>query len=165
MLKYCKNCDKEIDFPASEVTAAKPLICPECGQEIPKYSRSPRHDSSASNNDEAIGNAFAVIMHIAYIFYIVLAVIGAIGFFTGAYGLLYVTAGISVGVFILQAITQTTTFPLGMILVPLGAVLGYFLLKGIPGACLGIHIVFAARHLVRDVLYRLVFWFIEKISK
>ena len=46
----------------------------------------------------------------------------------------------------------------------IGAVVGYYYFKSIEGACLGVHIVFLIRHLIRDIFFTLLFKFIKMIS-
>ena len=53
MLRYCANCKKEFDFPPRAITAATPLICPECGSEIPKESRRPDQGREADAQELA----------------------------------------------------------------------------------------------------------------
>ncbi len=162
MLRYCAKCKKEFDYPPRAITAAAPLICPECGSEIPKESRRPDHGLEADRSEEKIGKAASVIFHMIYIFYISMALIGSIGYVTGFHALLYVTAGISLAVYTVQAIAHVTAFPTGVVFIPLGAIAGYLIFKGLPGVCLGIHIVFAVRHILRDIVFRFIFWVIGK---
>ena len=162
MLRYCPNCKKDIDFNPRAVSGSAPLICPECGNEVPKNSRNPEHGRAAEESEEKIGKAAAVLFHLSYIFYIALAAIGFIGYFAGIGGLLWGTVALSLTAYLVQCLTHTTSFPFGVVLLPAGAIAGYFVFKGISGAGLGIHAVFAIRHLLRDVFYRLIFWIIGK---
>ena len=156
MLRYCTNCEKETDFPVSDFTGNKELICPVCGQVIDRNSRRPVDTSGTDRTESAIGRILSGLMHFAYIFYMCLAVIGFIAFFLKLNTVLYVVTGIAAGVYLIQLLTHTATFASGVVLVPLGAIAGY-LLGGLTGMCLGIHIVFFARHIIRDVIYRLFF--------
>ena len=156
MLRYCTNCNNETDFPVSDFTGNKELICPHCGQVIDRNSRRPVDTTDTDRTESAIGRFLSGVMHLAYIFYMCLAVIGFIAFFLKLNTVLYVVTGITAGVYIIQLITHTSPFPSGIVLVPVGAVAGY-LLGGLPGACLGIHTVFFVRHITRDILYRLLF--------
>lgn len=155
MLRYCTRCEKEYDFPPRAVTGPKPLICPMCQHEIDKNSRRP---AAAENNkpEEAVGSVFGGFLRLAYLFYVILAVIGIIGYFVHVDAMLYIPAVITVICYILQLITGTTAFTGGIIFVPLGAVAGYFLL-GMQGICLGILGVFLIRHIIRDLFFELIF--------
>ncbi len=164
MLRYCMHCKKDIEVSPRAVSAATPLICPECGNEIPKDSRNPEHGVAAEKSEESIGKLVAVLFNLSFIFYLAMAVLGTIGYFSGSTGLLWGTVAVSTVAYLLQCITHTTSFPLGVIFLPLGAVGGYFAFKGIPGIGLGIHAVFAIRHLVRDVFYRFIIWIIGKCA-
>ena len=86
-----------------------------------------------------------------------LGIAGVIGFISGTYGLLYITTGISLLAYVIQFITGTTTFSSGVIFLPAGATIGYLIFGDIKGVCLGIHIVFLIRHLLRDIVYTLIF--------
>jgi len=156
MRRYCVNCREEYEFDPRAITGEGNLICPDCGGIIPKDSRRP----STVNNDAmeaGIGNAVSEVFHIAYIFYVTLAVIGIISYFAKWDTVLYVVSGIAIASYLIQLITGTTAFTWGVILLPLGAALGYFALHGgIRGVCLGILAVFLIRHVIRDLLWTLV---------
>ena len=164
MLRYCTYCKKDFDFAPLAVSGREDLICPECGNVIPKESRNPAEKDEACRTEEAIGNAYAKLMHLSYIFYMTVGVIGVICFFAGLSTLLYIATFISLICFIIQLLTGTLLFRSGLIFLPIGAVLGYLYFRSVDGACLGIHIIFLIRHLIRDILFRLIFAFIGKIS-
>ena len=165
MLRYCKNCKKDYEFEPLAVSGKEPLICPECGNVIGKNSKNPGNKVDTDKTDEKIGNGFAALLHLSYIFYLVMGIIGVLGFVLGVYFLLYVTAFISLTVFLVQLITGTSTFGMGIIFIPLGAIAGFIFIGAIPGACLGIHLVFLIRHLIRDVFWRLFWKLIEKVPR
>ncbi len=164
MIRYCTYCKKDFDFAPLAVSGREDLICPECGNVISRESRNPAGKEMADRTEEAIGNAYAKLMHLSCIFYMTVGVIGVICFFAGLSTLLYIATFISLICFIMQLLTGTLIFISGLIFLPLGAVLGYMYFGNPAGACLGIHIVFLIRHLIRDILFRLLFAFIRKIS-
>ena len=157
MLRYCENCRKDFEFSPLAVSGKDDLICPECGQVIGKESRNPESRIDSGKTEEAIGNAFARPLHLSYIFYMVMGLIGVAGFAFGINRLLYAATAISLAAFILQFFTGTLIFTSGVIFLPLGAAAGYFYFKSIEGACLGIHVVFLIRHLIRDIFFALIF--------
>ena len=165
MLRYCKNCKKDFEFEPLAVSGKEPLICPECGNVIGKNSKNPGNKVDTDKTDEKIGNGFAALLHLSYIFYLVMGIIGVMGFGLGIYFLLYLATVISLTVYIAQLLTGTATFMLGIIFVPLGAITGFIFIGGIPGVCLGIHLVFLIRHLIRDVFWRLFWKLIENVSR
>ena len=165
MLRYCKQCGKDFEFTPLAVSGSEPLICPECGNIIEKNSRNPANKIDSEKTEENIGRAIGGIYHFLYIFYMVLGIIGVISYAFGAYFLLYLVTAVSLAAFILQLLTGTSTFFLGILFIPAGAVAGFILMKGIPGACLGIHAVFLIRHLIRDVFYRLLAKLVQKSSE
>ncbi len=146
------------------VSGKEDLICPTCGNIIDKNSRNPESKAAIEETEEKIGRVYAALLHMGYIFYMVMGVIGATGFFLDVRMLLYVATGISLAVYVIQFLTGTVTFPSGVILLPAGAVACYFYFHTIEGACLGIHLVFLIRHLIRDVIFRLVLTFIRAVS-
>ena len=160
MLRYCTNCKKDYDFAPLAVSGKDDLICPECGMVIDKNSRNPEDKIEAEKTEAAIGNTAARLLHLSYIFFMTMGIIGVIGFITGIRPLLIAATAISLTVFIIMFLTGTLVFVSGLILVPMGAVLGYLYFKSIDGACLVIHIVFLLRHLIRDIILRLIFRFI-----
>ncbi|MCR5585349.1 MAG: hypothetical protein K6F63_07970 [Lachnospiraceae bacterium] len=164
MLRYCTYCQKDYDFTPREVSGREPLICPQCGKEIPKNSRNPKQGTEAEKSEESIGKAASVVFHLAYIFFIAMGILGIAGYYLGIQGLLWGTVAASVVVYFIQCLTHTTSFPLGVVLLPLGAIAGFFIFKGVHGIGLGIHIVFAIRHLIRDVFYRFIFWILSKVG-
>ncbi len=164
MLRYCKNCKKDFEFAPLDVSGEAPLICPECGNVIEKNSRNPEKKLDSEKTDERIGNVFANLMHLSYIFYMIIGLIGTISYLLGIYALLYIATAVSLAAFILQLITGTVTFTTGVFFIPAGAVAGFVFLQGIPGACLGVHIVFLIRHLIRDIFFRLIWKLLGKNS-
>lgn len=156
MLRYCTYCKKEFDFPPMAVSGKEILICPECGKVIDKNSRRPV-DQMAEKTEEDLGKAVGWFFRFIYVFYLLLGIAGVIGFISGTYGLLYITTGISLLAYVIQFITGTTTFSSGVIFLPAGATIGYLIFGDIKGVCLGIHVVFLIRHLLRDIVYTLIF--------
>ena len=164
MLRYCENCRKDFEFAPLAVSGRDDLICPECGRVIGKNSRNPENKVNSDKTEEAIGNAFARLLHMSYIFYMVMGLLGVTGFILEAHKLLYIATGISIGAFIIQFLTGTLIFTSGIIFLPLGAAAGYIYFRSIEGAFLGIHLVFLIRHIIRDIFFALIFRLIRMIS-
>ncbi len=164
MLRYCENCKKDFEFAPLAVSGRDDLICPECGGIIGKNSRNPANKINSDKTEEAIGNTFARLLHMSYIFYMVMGLLGIIGFIFGVDKLLYIATGISIGAFIIQFMTGTLIFTSGIIFLPLGAAAGFIYFKTIEGACLGVHLVFLIRHIIRDIFFALIFKLIRMSS-
>ena len=164
MLRYCENCKKDFEFAPLAVSGKDDLICPECGGIIGKNSRNPANRIDSDKTEAAIGNTFARLLHMSYIFYMVMGLLGVAGFVFGINKLLYIATAISLGAFIIQFLTGTLIFTSGVIFLPIGAAAGWFYFKSIEGACLGIHIVFLIRHLIRDIFFMLLFKLIRMMS-
>ena len=153
MERYCTNCKKSFDFTIKSIYDLDKLICPECGQKIDKNSRAPVESSDAV--EEKIGMAFQKIFRFFYVFYLGCALVGIVAFFLHFYKILFVATGVNLIVFFIQMFGGFMQFKLGLVLLPIAAVAGYFWPGGYEGACLGIMVVFAVRHLIRDVIFRL----------
>ncbi len=164
MLRYCENCKKDFEFAPLAVSGKDDLICPECGGVIGKNSRNPDRRVDSEKTEEAIGSIFAKLLHMSYIFYMVLGLLGVAGFVSGIDKLLYAATAISLAAFMIQFMTGTLIFASGIIFLPLGAAAGYYYFKSIEGVCLGIHIVFLIRHLIRDIFFMLLFKLIRMIQ-
>ena len=164
MLRYCEKCKKDFEFAPLAVSGKDDLICPECGSVIGKNSRNPANRIDSGKTEEAIGNTFARLLHMSYIFYMVMGLLGVAGFVFGINKLLYAATIISLTAFILQFMTGTLIFSSGIIFLPIGAAAGYFYFKSIEGACLGIHAVFLIRHVIRDIFFALLFKLIRMMS-
>ena len=164
MERYCTNCKKDFDFEPLAVSGKGDLICPECGNIIDKNSRNPAGKEMVDETEEKIGRTFANLLHMSYVFYLTMGVLGVIGYVFGLDTLLYIATAISLAAYIIQFLSGTLTFASGLILLPAGAILCWFYFGTLRGACLGIHIVFLIRHIIRDILYTLVFRFISMIS-
>ncbi len=158
MNRYCTNCQKEFDFAIKSMKDLDNLVCPECGSKVDKDSRNPAENVSAETEktEEAIGNAFMTLMHLSYIFYIAISLVSVAAYFLHWDKVLYITTAISLGAFLIQLLLQMLTFRTGLLFLPIGAAAGYFILKSIQGACLGVALVFIIRHLIRDVIFRLI---------
>ncbi|MCQ2589422.1 MAG: zinc ribbon domain-containing protein [Treponema sp.] len=156
MLRYCQNCKKEFDFSIKSMSDMEQLICPECGEKVGKNSRKPVDTLGTGITEQKIGYAYARIMHFFYIFYFLCAVLGYCAFFFKLDRFLYIITAIPVSAFLIQTVFRTSTFPMGMVFLPIGAGLGYFFLHSIQGICIGVHSVFLIRHVLRDILFRLI---------
>lgn len=156
MNRYCTNCNKEFDFPIKSMTDLDNLVCPQCHNPIDKNSRKPVDNSGTEQTEAFIGNTLATVFSFFYLFYLCFSIAGVLGYIFKIYSLEYWCTGICIGVYILQTMLRCNTFPMGMFLLPAGAVAGWLILKTTPGACLGVLIVFIARHLIRDVFWALL---------
>lgn len=164
MLRYCKNCKKDFEFAPLAVSGKDDLICPRCGSIIEKNSRNPASRLDPGKTEEFVGSTFAKLLHMSYIFYMVMGLLGLAAFLFGINKLLYIATVISLSAFLIQFMTGTLIFRSGIIFLPVGAAAGYAYFGSIEGACLGIHIVFLIRHLIRDIFFRLIFKLIEMSS-
>lgn len=162
--RYCTNCEKTQNFEIKSPNDLNMLFCPECGAHVEKESRDPGPKREAEKAEAQIGGVFATIMRIAYLFFFVMSTIGIVAFFLKLYTVLYVVTAIVLVIYLLQLFTGTSNFKLGILLVPIGGVVGFLITKSIPGVCGGMMIVFCVRHLVRDMIYKLIFKLINKAS-
>ena len=153
MERYCTSCKKSFDFTIKSIYDLDNLVCPECGKKIDKNSRAPVESSDAI--EEKIGGAFQKIFRFFYVFYLGCAIIGIVAFFLHFSKVLYIATVVSLAVFAVQLMTGFLSFRWGLLFLPLGAAVGFALLRTLEGACLGIMVVFAVRHLIRDVIFRL----------
>lgn|GEM_PF-957935 len=167
MKRYCTNCQKEFDFTIKSMQDMESLVCPVCGSKVDKDSRAPEYKevSAGSNRTaNAIGNAVSCLFTLNYMFYISVSIVAVVAYYFNLDKLLYTMTGISLGLFLIQFFTGSHTFRSGIIFLPLGAAAGYYLLKSIRGACFGIAIVFILRHLIRDLIIRLVIKLLELVG-
>lgn len=162
--RYCTVCEKTYDFEIKSPDGLNRLVCPVCESQVGKESRDPRPKIEAERTEAKIGGVFARILRIAYLFFFVLSVVGIVAFFLKLYAVLYAVTAVVLVVYLIQLITGTTNFKLGVVLVPIGAVVSFLITRSIPGACLGVMIVFCLRHLIRDMIYRLILKLIGKAS-
>lgn len=162
MNRYCNNCQKNYDIPGiKSMKDLDNIVCPMCGQKIESNSRKPQPASGFSDAELHWAKIIQTLFNMSYLFYLTMAVIGIEGYIFHHDLLLYIATGIAVAMYILQVYTRTATFRWGMLLLPLGALAGGFYFRTPQGACLGICIVFAVRHLLRDVFWKLLGRFIE----
>lgn len=160
MERYCSNCKKSFDFKIKSIYDLDSLVCPECGQKIDKNSRKPVENNDV---DRKIGSVFQKIFEFFYIFYLLCALIGVAAYFFHFQTLLYIMTGISLLVYFIQLFSGFLQFKSGLFFLPAAAIAGYIITQTVEGACLGIHIVFAIRHIIRDIIFRIIFFFINKI--
>ena len=159
MIKYCTNCRKDFDFTIKSMKDLDSLVCPECGSRIDKDSRNPALEEvsrATDETEETIGNAFGCLMSLNYVFFMSISVAAIVAYNFHWDMALYILTGISLGLFVIQLFFRSVAFRTGFIFLPLGAAIGYFVLKSVRGACLGIAIVFIARHLIRALFWRLL---------
>lgn len=157
MLRYCTRCQKEYDFDPIKISSGDELHCPGCGSVISNNSRKPVDHTATEKMENNIGNGIGKIMHLSYIFYGLMALIGIIGYIFQLDNLVYVMTGINMAVFIFQLVSRKLIFRWGILLLPAGAVAGYFLFYQRPvDACLGVLLVFLVRHIVRNIFFKLI---------
>lgn len=158
MKRFCANCQKEIDFKITSIKDLDNLICPECKNPVPKNSFKPNLQDQIGTEKtiNAIGSTLMTIMYIAYYFYFALAIAGVIFFYFKLNTLLYISTGINLCIFIIQLLTGFKSFKWGIPIIPVAAIIGLFVLKGIPGACFSIQLVFIIRFVLRDIFFRLL---------
>jgi len=161
VLRYCTYCNKDYEFEAAAITAKDNLICPACGNVINKNSR---HPSNTTGNEieDGIGNVVSNVFRLAWIFYLALGLIGIICYFTHLDKALYIVTAISLLAYIIQLFTGTLVFTAGIILLPVAAIIGFFLFNGCQGACLGIMLVFIIRHIIRNIIWAIIEKFINQ---
>lgn len=162
--RYCDNCEKTYDFEIKSPKDLDVLFCPVCGSHVGKESRDPAPRREAEKTEAKIGGFFATLLRISYLFFFVMSAIGIVAFFIKLYPVLYVVSAVVLVVYLIMLFSGITNFKLGIILVPIGGVVGFLITKSIPGICLGMMIVFCVRHLIRDMIYTLVWKLINKAS-
>ena len=156
MLRYCIHCQKDFEFSPAAVSRGETLICPECGHVVGYNSNNPVRLRETEKADEVIGGIFVFFLRMAWIFYMLMGILGIAGFFFKLNMLLYAVTAISLSAFLVQILTGNLVFTSGIIFLPAGALLGYLHYRSPEGACLGIHLVFVIRHLIRDLLFMLL---------
>jgi len=179
MQRYCKYCNTDFEVNPKAITSREDLICPNCGNKVDKNSRRPAGGNSDSTNNnisnnniskssdinDGIENAISKAFRISYLFYVTLALIGIICYFLHAYKVMYIMTAIVLVAYIIQLVIGSASFVLGVILIPVGGALGFFLLHGLNGACLGILAIFFIRHVIRDIFLSLIEKLISAGSK
>lgn len=155
MNRYCTNCQKEYDFKITSMEDLDNLVCPVCGNKIDKNSRKPVETGKNGKTAEStIGNVVGGYFTIKYYLHFVLALIGLIAFFLHMNGLLYFMASACVITWLSQFLFGRISFLSGLLFIPLGAIIGAVVIKGLlRGICLGIVVVFILRHLIRGFNY------------
>lgn len=159
MIRYCPNCRKDIDFTIKSMKDLDSLICPDCGSKVDKDSRSPEYmevSRASDQTESAIGNTIGCFARLNYLFYVAVSIFSIVAYNFHWDKVLYISTGILLLSFLIMRILGFYTFPTGIIFLPLGAAAGYFILKSIRGACLGIAIVFIIRHLFRALFWNLI---------
>ena len=155
MKRYCTKCEKEFDFEIKSKEDLEHLYCPQCGEKIDANSRKPV-DPQIEENEQTIGNVMLYIFKFMYVFYMFMSILGIIGFIFKIDILLYETTIICLIVFIAQILTKHETFETGKVFLPLAAILGYLIFEDLRGICLGILIVFFVRHIIRDLIFGVI---------
>lgn len=162
MERYCSNCKKSFDFQIKGMNDLKNLTCPECGRPISENSRVP---STSEEDDVRAANALSNVFSFLYYFYIVIAGLGIAFYFLKFYNALFVTTAINLLFYAVMMLIGFNGFTSGLLFLPVGAVAGYIYFKTIAGACLGIQLTFAAYHIIRDVIWRLIYALVKFLSK
>ena len=162
MKRFCSNCNKEFDFEINGMKDLENLVCPECGHRIGKNSRLVVDDTE---NEEKMLGFLGGVLTFFWFFYLIISLLGIGAYFLHWDKTLYVLTGIILCVYSAQMLWGSGRFALGLILIPAGAVAGYIYLKTVQGACFGVMAVFAARHIIRDVIWNLVMLIVRGLAK
>jgi len=165
MKRYCQNCQQEFEFAIKSSKDLENLVCPSCGAHVPKDCRKPVDRSETDNTSVQIGRGMSGIFHFMYMFYVLVGLIGVLGYVFKLDSLLIGATAVSLLVYGFQILTHTTTFGLGVLLIPIGAAVCFYFFKTYQGALLGVHLVFIIRHLIRDIIFKLIWKFIAWTSK
>lgn len=159
MNRYCPNCRKEFDFAITSIEDLDGLVCPECGCRIERNSRRPLEDPEEERLEMSLGLVLLVLFRIGYYFFAVFSLLGAAAFFLHVSWLLRLSVGICLATFLLQLVLKVHQFRTGPLFLPLGAAAGFFFMRSLDGACLGICAVFMVRH----IMWEIFSWIIGKI--
>lgn len=152
MKRFCTNCQKEFEFNINSMKDLDNLVCPECGNKIDRESRRPV-DPTIEQTEENIGRAMMAIVGFNYMFYLVFAVVGVCAYYFKCYPVLYFTTGVNLFCYLSGLARGRALFKSGVLFIPLGAALAYYIYGTPESACLGVQVVFMIRHMIRDLLY------------
>lgn len=165
MKRYCPNCNTTYGFEIKRADDLNHLVCPECKQPIDKNSRPPIEGKSTDEVTTEIGNFIGFCLRFSYLFYFVLSAVGIVAFIFKWFPVLYVVTGTQLLVYIFLMIIGVRNFKWGLLLIPVGAIIGFIIFRSIAGICLGICIVYFVRHLIRDMFLRLIFKMVDFANK
>lgn len=151
MLRYCTNCNKNVDIQVKSTIELDHLVCPICGSSIDKNSKA-RSAHSSDQTEQLIGKAVGVYMYFIYFVFLVCAIVGVVAYCMGYNLLLYVVTGFTVCFYLLRY----GNHELGIIWLPISAVAGFAIWKSMAGLCLGLMIGLIIRHVIRRLLWGLI---------
>lgn len=156
MKRYCITCHSNVEFDIKSLEDMDNLVCPNCGAKVDKNSKEPKFERQVEKSYNTLGAVSGGIFSFFFVFYLVCAIVGIVAFCLKMYPLLYIMTAINVIAYIIQWLIRYVAFVSGVVFLPLGAVVGFIIWHSLAGACVGIMIVFAIRHVLRDLLFMLV---------
>lgn len=160
MLRYCRSCQKEFEFAVKSTKDLENLVCPECGRPIPKNSRRPIDPNEDKIQDD-IGNGFYIFFRLLYVFFALCGVLGVAAYLLHWDTALYVVTAVATVLYLMRYRNSE----LGVLWLTAGAGVGYWYDHSPRGICLGITAALIVRHVIRRVLWGLLFKFIRWINK
>ena len=164
MVRYCPNCQKDIDFPVKSIRDLDSLVCPDCGCKVEKNSKNPEVAFDSDRMETGIGNAIALFFRLIYLFYFLFAFPSMFFYYFSMTKLLYIFTVINL-VFYLWQLFWGGRFFIGVILLPVGAAVAFYFLHSLSAACFGVQIVFLAYFVIRGLFYELLFRLIFKATE
>ena len=101
MKAYCNKCDYEFEYTPKSMKDLDNLICPKCNDKVPPTNKKIR---IPTKKEQKIDNTLYKIINILRIFYLIVSVIGIVGYFIGIKKILIICGGVCAVLYTIERI-------------------------------------------------------------
>jgi len=101
MKAYCNKCDYEFEYTPKSMKDLDNLMCPKCNEKISHKSKKIKIPTI---KEQKIDNALYKIINILRIFYLIVSMIGIVGYFTGIKKVLIICAIVCIVLYTIERI-------------------------------------------------------------
>lgn len=160
MKMYCKNCDNSFEYSPKNMKELNFIQCPRCGSLAHKDNRK----KILTEKEQKADNVLYRIISILRIFYLIVGIIGIVGYLYGVNKILYVCAIVCVVLYTIERMLDINYLGFLVISILISGTIIYLKTSNIfSSVALGICIGFAISTIIRE-LYFLIIELIIKIS-
>ena len=160
MKMYCKNCNNSFEYSPKSMKDLNSTKCPKCGNIAYKDNRK----KQLTEKEQKVDRVLYRIISTLRIFYLIVGIIGIVGYLYGVNKMLYICAIVCVALYTLERMLNINYLGFLVISILISGIIAYFKTGNIiSSVALGICIGFAISTIIRE-LYFLIIELIIKIS-
>ena len=155
MRAYCKKCDYEFDFTPKKISDLENINCPKCNGAV---SKNDRKKAIYTAQDAKIDNSIILILRILRLFYLILSVIGLIGYFNNNTKILIICGIICIITYAIERLIGTNYLALLLVSVIISSIIAVIKINDI---IIGIFFGICCGFIISTIFRELYFFIIN----